>query len=445
MWHAEIWNLDGDTRIIADVPAIRADTAPALNMIGRGSITLPATYDRLNEIIDSSVDPPVVTQIRVYDDADLNYAFFAEDLKEVYSDEAGRIVTITGRGIESVMEWAVAYPRDWPANPTVAPDWSWGGSGSYIENGGAEDDPYALTNPKAELCDESGWQTDGSVTTFETVNNPTNAYEGNCYFRIVPAAVHAGIKQTFGVVPGGRYVITAYIKDPSATGRRFTISTNLAGTVYGTGNHRYTPMNDVTAELDGAAYNGGAPGGASDGTWQQLILDVAAGPSQESAYIIAKFDDHRGSATAPPTEFWFDGLDIEGPGIGISPWEDESSGGTGAVAIWASDDDPISGAFSFKVANADSNANAVMTQPITLAPGGTYTVGYKVQYPASPPYNLQGTWIYILDASDDSTIASQYLANPSDTAVHSEILTFTMPTDADEIIVKIVAVGPPGG
>lgn len=128
------WDAGGFVQKIASIPVVEGTGSGTvrLNDFGSGSMSVPANYDRLPQIIASNVG----SLIRVYDGTTVVHEWMAERLDYTLS-EPGGVATISGSDIASAFDRAIVYPWDYNANPTIMPDWVWGG-------------PNVLTNPGME-------------------------------------------------------------------------------------------------------------------------------------------------------------------------------------------------------------------------------------------------------------------------------------------------------
>ncbi|KKL84800.1 hypothetical protein LCGC14_1961120, partial [marine sediment metagenome] len=273
---------------------------------------------RIDEIVDPAANAGSL--IRVFEGSENVASFYATDAD--FDEEQHGTVTISGSGIEFGLEGGIVYPWDWTpgATETLFPDWVYGLGTNEVPDPGFEDNPTApLQNGDAEQGDKSGWSTRGDVNLFEVINNPSNAYEGDYFFKIDPLKYHTGIKQTVKVYPGKRNQFTARLKEPGGLAKRFTFGASVESgfTTYGLNQSVYD--GEVMVELGNVPSNGlGTPGGSSDGTWQLLQLDIEWGDEQEETTIFTQFDHHR-EVDGP--EFWLDAVTMSGFGVGVGDWD----------------------------------------------------------------------------------------------------------------------------
>jgi hypothetical protein len=318
---AEVWTQPETgtfVKRIAELPWQRVGFNRELNRISSGQVTVPAIYRRLSDIVNPATDAGSL--IRIFEDGVNVASFYANDAD--FDESIQGTVTITGDGIESALEGGIIYPWDWSpgAIETLFPDWVYGVGNNEIGDPGFEDDPtYPLRNGDAEEGSTSGWSSYGSDAVFNVVNNPANAYEGNYFFQINPMKYHSGIKQSIRVYPGKRNQFSVKLKEPGATSRRFTFGVEVGEGYIAHGLNQFEYDETIMAELGNVASNGlGTPGGSSDGTWQDMQLDVTWGDVQEETSLFVQFDHHK---LADGPEFWVDAVTMAGFGVGTGEWE----------------------------------------------------------------------------------------------------------------------------
>lgn len=139
--------------------------------VGRGTLTLPADYPRLGEII--AVDPDdtsnmAASTVRVYRNDDLIKEFLVTETPNVISDQPTSVFL---QAIEAVMDWAVVEPWDWDGTADFVssfPDWVWGGRNVLVDPTFAE----GQCNP----CISEFWTdaTSGNWTVNVNGNGPVN-------------------------------------------------------------------------------------------------------------------------------------------------------------------------------------------------------------------------------------------------------------------------------
>lgn len=293
---------------------------------GSGTIVLPETYPRLDEIL--YLDPPLHTNdeaslIRVFDGEEPVFDFYASRLDEAYTDVGDRQVKVTGLGVLSRLAKVELLAYDYPnQGPVEAKDWRYGDDATKAKNGGFED--YTDQNLGAELGDTTGWSPTPASgdfrapTSFEV--STTEVRTGTYSFAFDPSTRHSGFHRSFDCVPGERVHIVAYLKEPTAAGKRYTMGAKIGSgwSDNAPGLNQFVYNSYLMAELGNVASTGtGLPGGSTDGTWQKLELDFDAGTSQESFDLVFQYDHHDGS-NGPVA--YVDDIEIDGFGPGLEPW-----------------------------------------------------------------------------------------------------------------------------
>jgi hypothetical protein len=362
-WHVEAWSLPlaTSTRTVARVPFSKGSAAVAVGgSAGRGAITVRKDWDRLAEVTDP--ENGVGSLFRIYRDNTLipELSFFGRRDARNLDDEAEGQVVISGPGIGDVMNFARVENFDYPVSPTVDPDWSYGAAGDLVagfSNASFEDVKDAGTDFEDETL--QGWEVipaSGDFRASDAAPVPDNgdARTGSWSLLMDPGLRHSGVQRTLRVIAGERYQFQAFCKS-TTTGKRFTFGVTTVATAFHTNAFTY---NGITmAELGNVPSNGlGTPGGSTDGTWQQLDLDVTiAGTAGESVTITLymQFDDHDG--TNGPLARW-DDITFTGPGLGLVPWEPTSD-----TALTTFLQDPTPGSPPISPFDGDNTVHLVTT------------------------------------------------------------------------------------
>lgn len=131
----EVWSRPGSN------PFERKDIAPPgpfsgtkrqANGVGRGQLTVPVNYERINDLIRRTPGDPgsdVRRLARVFAEGVTQPVF--EFFLDVTSDELVETdITLSGASIDSMMSDAIVYPWDWDgstAGESLWPDWIWNG------------------------------------------------------------------------------------------------------------------------------------------------------------------------------------------------------------------------------------------------------------------------------------------------------------------------------
>jgi len=261
-WWVEAWDLDGDTKLISRVPVIEASFQPVLNQIGEGKLTVPADWDRLAEIIDpdprdtsGNSQPVVSSMFKVYLHGSIQYAFFAERADQEVGD--AETVTISGPGVESVMEWAQVYPFDFQETTTIqAGDWVYGSAENAIVNGTFDAGSDVFTNGDLES---------GNVVPFVAIGSATIEADSSVQrtgaqsLKVTPSVAGEGVEIAGTVTADGAVFVSGWLRDAGATGNTVTVDLVAPGSSVSTGSatsaHAGTQLTDTEAEFqtDGVA------------------------------------------------------------------------------------------------------------------------------------------------------------------------------------------------
>ena len=261
-WWVEAWDLDGDTKLISRVPVIEASIQPVLNQIGEGKLTVPADWDRLTEIIDpdprdsSGNEQPVVSSMfKVYLHGSIQYAFFAERADQEIGD--AETVTITGPGVESVMEWAQVYPFDYQQNTVIqAGDWVYGSAENAIVNGTFDEGSDVFTNGDLES---------GNVVPFTPIGTATIEVDSSVQrsgaqsLKVTPSVAGEGVEIAGTVTADGAVFVSGWLRDAGATGNTITVTLVAPGSSIVNGSatsaHAGTQLtDDEVDDEDGTGY-----------------------------------------------------------------------------------------------------------------------------------------------------------------------------------------------
>jgi hypothetical protein len=372
------------TKKIADLPWARIGFNRGISIVGQGQIELPASYDRLDELIDPENNSG--SMIRVWQDGQNVESFYAD---EVTFDEGKQgTVTISGPNIEHGLEKGVVYPWDWTpgATATLFPDWVYGVGSSIIQDISFDDSIQSpLVNGDFEKGDASGWAVfgkdpddeDDPGPSLDVVNNPANAYEGNYFVIIDPTVVHGGLKQEgIRVYPNKTNGFSARVKGPGPIGDRITMNYRAeAGTVAATGSPYFQTYTngEIQAELDNAVYETGA----TDGTWQEIIMNATWGGDQYDTDLYVQYDDH---SKANGEVFWLDAFTMTGFGVGVGPWE---AVGTEWMTVFEG---------SSFIAHSGTQSLAMSMSGIAQ-PSGAVGIRQPVEFEAGAPYTAE-VWVW---------------------------------------------------
>lgn len=430
---------------------VKSSFRKIMNAIGSGRLELPLGDPSITEIMD-----PVgrkATLVRTYVDAVNRYSWFAETLTHDYNEEGDAVAVISGRGMEAIAQWTSIPPYDAPSSPTQAPTWIFGSNENIIQNGGFEDvieNPPLKNGGGEEGNDDDdrviGWNTEGVVWPPPTaIAAPTYPYEGDYYILVTPAGIKDGISQSVSVTPNRRYHVRARIKEPTGVGARITMALGgaedigVAGSY--TNNYKDTDTNEIYGELDNVAPNGsspGCPGGATDGTWQVIDVEIQTGEEQSSLTIKIRSDSHEDCNVPDNPPFWVDGVEIEGFGLGLDPWlpYDTSKHDVDSFRLVAGTT-PDGSDHACYVHLLDGGAGAGIEQKLTVTPNSTYTFRGNLKVSGSTD-----TWVLAIVDADHKLVKKQAIyPAPSPVAFTPLEITYETETDETEIYLRLTYEG----
>ncbi len=368
-----------------------------MNTIGSGRIDLPLGDPQIDDFIDPVTRKGVL--VRTYLDDRFRYAWFTEKLSHDYDEEGNAIAVISGRGMEVVAEWAKVKPHDFPASPTKSPTWVYGSTDNHVRNGTMGEGQPVLSNPGGEEGNDQdgvlkGWSARGkNLDSMVAVQSAIHARTGDWYMEFDASDNHSGITQSVTCTPGKYYHVRAFAMDVGATGMRVTLALGgdeaiaAIGTTYP---NNFAFGGEILAELDNVARapgGTGLPGGSTDGTWQQMDVEVLTGPEQTSLTITIQHDHHGGGAPFFPIRV--EDVEIEGWGLGLDPW----------IAFAASEHDPTGFRVS-TIATFDGNPFSLALDANT--PSGFAGVEQLIQVTPLTKYTAT-IWANIFGAAGDDT------------------------------------------
>jgi len=317
----EVWTRQESGSFTRKFP-IRGEVSASFqtDLFGRATLSLPVNHARLDDLlyIDKSnraLDNASV--IRAYIGTTPIYDFYVESLDMNFTDTGSRTAIVEGGSRGTCLDRVSVRQYDWNVKPSIDPDWEYGVGGSNgLVNPGFEDWDW---NGDAESGAITPWKDTPNDSIFDTpavslIVQSTDVFAGTYAFEVDPSTVHSGMQSPPIKVEGGKqYVFTAKLKDPAASGDRYTMYVKMGdGSVLNVGAAVWSGYG--IAELAGAAYEAGA----SDGTWQNLTLTITFGSDVTETTISIIYDDHVGGVGGL---FRVDNITISGPGIGLDPWE----------------------------------------------------------------------------------------------------------------------------
>ncbi len=216
----EAWTLpwSGDfKRLIASIPVVEGSGKGAIlfrEVAGDGSMDIDlSTFDRIDDIISDTTG----SLIRVYDGTTIIHEWLAERIEHSHSDEQ-RIASISGPSLQSAFDKWIVYPYDYPATPSVTPDWIYGGRNT-LSNPGFEDNNSTKTIYRLFL------DATGGTFTLNSGGSTTAPIDWDVSDRPLEVAMEAIASiDDVNVSPLGGEVALAYKLEISAETGTFTLS-----------------------------------------------------------------------------------------------------------------------------------------------------------------------------------------------------------------------------
>ncbi len=141
----EIWTRPGDPnfgRVIDDPPFREATIHDAVNLKGDGTMQIPNSFDRFDDILKIDGASSTASLVRVRSDVDDSVTFeWMPRALVPTSSKNDPYEDLSGRGIKHILEFAKTEAFDWDGTDNWVCsqcDWIWGGT-NLITNGGFED------------------------------------------------------------------------------------------------------------------------------------------------------------------------------------------------------------------------------------------------------------------------------------------------------------------
>ena len=302
------------------------EAAVTTDLFGRGSIELPMDFPRLDDILyidqnDRTLDEASV--IRCFNGETCIADFYAQSLELDWTDTGQRIAVVSGGGRGTALDKVRVRPFDYPVNPSIQPDWSWGLESLVGENGGIEDNADGILNPGAEDGTTVPWipGIPNNVApdalepdAFWAINIPANADTGDWYFQVT-AEYLKGVYQTIPVV-GGEFDRTDENGDPIADipGQTYTVTARIWAVA---GEYVDMVVTNAKSVSTGTFYNGtGFAQILGNNAWQTATVVFEAESTGQSEIRFISASQIPGAIT-----FRFDTVNVEGFGIGTGEWE----------------------------------------------------------------------------------------------------------------------------
>ena len=393
-YHVEAWSLplETSTRIVARVPFVAGSYKdPLSSQSGQGSITVRGDWDRLTDIVDPDLD--IESLLVIFQNNTYVGAFFGTRTARDVTDDAVGLVTITGKHVASILDYGRVLNFDYPARPTLDPDWSWGAGASVagFRNGGFEESEEIPGTPTDDVAtdfeDQSlqGWlATRYFLPGFEendaTVKvNDTDSQAGTYSMEVNTGVARSGFRKLLRVRGGESYTFSWYCKSVT-TGKRVLGLLDLhGGTVLHT--NWFIDNGRAAVELANAAQGTGV----TDNTWQQQTMTVSyptfssiADDNYKDVWLYVVFV---GSGNGPLLRL--DTFAGAGPGLGLVPWKPSDSTLVTVFEQDATHTDPLDTDSTVAAKVTTTAVNEGIKQRVEgLTPGRTYTFLGRIYHEA---------------------------------------------------------------
>ena len=331
----EIWTRPESGSFVRKFPlGFLVDYELELGMFGRGQITIPRDHPRLDDILfvdsaDHSND--VGSLIRAFIGETWLTDFYASRMAINFGDLGQRVAVITGGNLAAALDRTRLRQFDWPTNPSVDPDWQYGVGRLVIGNPSFEESADFMPPLSGGKYDQlvgfedennAGWQSIPSGGDFEPNDSDPmvdngDARTGTFSLQWNSGVALSGIQKPVRIAGSQRYQFTVYVK--AFAGSRYIFgATNVVTTHHTNG----FINSDVGIQVGWAELDNAAEGaGDSDGTWQQIDLDVTFDVFTNYADILlyVLYDDTGGGPNVR-----IDDLSLAGYNLGLYSWEPTS-------------------------------------------------------------------------------------------------------------------------
>lgn len=441
-WRFVLADLTNTTVLVNDWQVNRGEWQQLANGVGSGSVFVPKGDPAIAEVLSNDPTARKAGLVRAYLDDRFRYAFFAEDKADKITDDAGQLVRFHGLGMESIAAGMLVRPPGHP-DQTQSQAWQYGSLANLVRNADLSEDSGIVNDHGQDGNDADGqllsWTTRGDVNYAKSVFSPGAAY--GLYEELIevdPDSYHSGIEQSISCSPNKVYHVRAYVKELTGAGQRITLALGGATDISATGTYanNFVYGNEVMAELDNVASTGtGCPGGASDGTWQVLDVEVKTGKDQTSLSIAIQNDHHDGCANQGFDPFYIGEVTVEGFGVNLVDWEafDEAAHASNS---WQRVTSPVppGGLYGAKLNPLERFAGMQQTG-IGVTPGETYRV--SVQHYIGSVISGDTVKLSVWPTGGDTELAFQstVLVAGSWQTTKMEV---TIPDDVDEVLFRFV-------
>ena len=358
-----------------------------LGMFGQGKISIPSSNsERLNDIL--FVDPSnhsndKASMIRAFYGETWLYDFYAVRMPINVGEKGLRTSVVSGGGPGTALDRVYVRQFDYDRNPSVQPNWSYGGANANLSNPSFED---GVVNEGFEDQDIGSWKTltgsdpwgDAFIDLDTDISTSTDEANTGSYSLKIPfSEAPSGISRTISVVPGERIQISYKFKEPTGSGDRYVIYADVDdGTIHHTNGWIFNGF--AFAELDADVRQAGG----SDGTWQDFDLDVTVGSEQTSLTLGVQCAAPPAGTPNKPTGYLDDGV-FTGLGLGMAPWMPHNP----ITVMELESVIVLDGDWSAKVTGGDEGS--IYQDINNMTPNVQYTVTFMVRQDSGVAKNIQ--------------------------------------------------------
>ncbi len=447
----EVWTRPDTGTFTRKFPLVDVvDYKLQLGMFGNGKLVIPRDHPRIDDIlfIDTANHAnDVGTLIRPYVGSVHLHGgdFYASRMKIDYGDLGKRTATITGGNLGSALERTRLRQFDWAAGAESDiddPDWSYGLGENIIGNPGFEESadfnpplPGGKYDQLVGFEDENnaGWVSHPADAIFETIfTDPTvdngDARTGSFSLVWTPqdltgkTTTLSAISKKVRIAGSERYQFTVYLK--CAAGSRFIFGASNVVTTHHT--NGFIENGIGWAELANAAEGTGS----TDGTWQQIDLDVTFDAFTNYAGITL-YVAYTDNAAGPVTRI--DDLSLAGFNLGLYSWEP-----TSFTIVTLFDRDitpPIAASEGTGTANITTTAaNHGIGHPMPVVDGKTYTFSVDFYHQTGSPQDFT---VRIVRTAGGTVIGSTTTSVPTGGSVWTTI-EVTVAVDVDNVFIQVL-------
>jgi hypothetical protein len=406
-------------------------------MFGGATLEVPLSLDRIDDIISINQANRALDEasmIRAFIGEASYYDFYVESMELNFGDLGQRTATISGSARGTALDRVRVRQFDYPENPSIQPDHSWGLDSIVSPNAGIEESPDSLQNPGGEDGNTEGWipgiqQPDAAPDQYEPDQFLVDTVDpaSGTYGFVVTADFGAGVYQEIPVV-GGSWNVEG---ESDVPGKFYTITAEIA-----------VATGDIVDMVCTNAHS------ASTGTFSNGVAfaQIFGNDAYQTATVVFEAENTGTSEirfisadTGGIITFRFDDVTAEGYGIGVDDWFPQ-----GDVTVFqASGLFARTGNFSLAFFPASGIAgNDTATLAINTTPGQVITASVWVYHTQGVDSLLRVVLSIPGVDPDVSNVASLQLSVPTVTWVQF-VLTGTAASSVTHLEVRWDETGAP--